>query len=101
MSGQNQICAKCGRPWIGIQKRCRVCGGTVARFDDKQHAVPEHAGGKPKPWHLVKCQCGYANCDRHTVEGGGVFGTFYQGCGWDKDVAQKICDILNRHWVMP
>ncbi len=68
--------------------------------EEKKERYKRTYSGHPavELWHLVKCQCGHPVCDKHTVEGGGVFSTFYQGCGWSKADAQRICDTLNKHF---
>lgn len=40
---------------------------------------------------VVKCQCGYGSCSIYQLN----FGTFYQGCGFDKDDAELLARLWN------
>lgn len=42
---------------------------------------------------VVKCSCGHSHCSKHGFQ----FGTFYQGCGWDKEAAEEIAMRCNVH----
>jgi len=39
----------------------------------------------------VLCPCGYKNCKTYGVSNG----TFYQGCGWDKESAEFVAWAFN------
>lgn len=43
------------------------------------------------PIEVIKCNCGSVFCQRHYLS----VGTFHQGTGWDKDVAEWIAATLN------
>lgn len=46
-----------------------------------------------KPVEVVKCACGAKVCNTYGLN----IGTFYQGCGFDKALAEAICRKLNAH----
>lgn len=41
----------------------------------------------------VKCQCGHRSCKTYGLS----IGTFYQGCGFDKETAEKLALAYNTH----
>ncbi len=41
--------------------------------------------------NVTKCQCGHPLCKTYGVSNG----TFYQGCGWDRDTAIFVAYCFN------
>ena len=41
--------------------------------------------------HIVKCPCNQDGCSKYGLS----IGMFYQGAGFDKATAQRICDCYN------
>ena len=47
--------------------------------------------------HIKKCQCGSPVCNRYGLSNG----MFYQGSGWDKDVAERMAKCWNANIGVP
>lgn len=58
--------------------------------------MPESKAGTVEatpPIRLVKCNCGDPGCDRYAFSDG----TFYQGNGWPKEVAERHLHAVNSY----
>lgn len=44
---------------------------------------------------VIKCRCGHKSCSTYQLGG---FGIFYQGSGFEKEQAELIARLLNKHY---